>query len=373
MLGRALTDRAGRPDPLGRAAQGRRAADGRPSATSSTYSVRSRELGAAERTGVAIARALVGLGDRHACSWSTSRRPSLPREEVAMLFAALERVRRAGLGVIYVSHRLDEIFAIGDRVTVLQDGVRVGTWNVADIDQDELVRSMIGGEQLRPPHDRAARAGHRRHPSTSRGLGGTVVDNVDLEARRGEVVGIAGLTGSGREEILPLLFGARCREPAMSELDGRPVPAHPRGAVRAGLALVPADRRGHGAVLGYDGPRELQPHEPAAVLDAARLPEPHAGEPTRPKRGSTGSTCVPRAPTRSSACSPAATSRRSCWRSGSADGRRCSCSTSPARGSTSAPRPSSTHLPGRLPRMAPASSSRPPTTPSSATPAIAFS
>ena len=113
------------------------------------------ELGAAERTGVAIARAL--------WDWETARvlvvdepTASLPREEVAMLFAALERVRRAGLGVIYVSHRLDEIFAIGDRVTVLQDGVRVGTWNVADIDQDGLVRSMIGGEQLRPPHDRAA-------------------------------------------------------------------------------------------------------------------------------------------------------------------------------------------------------------------------
>ncbi len=205
------------------------------------------ELGAAERTGVAIARAL--------WDWETARvlvvdepTASLPREEVAMLFAALERVRRAGLGVIYVSHRLDEIFAIGDRVTVLKDGVRVGTWNAADIDQDDLVRSMIGVEQLRPPHDQAAQ------PSTDvtlrvSGLSGTVVHDVDLEARRGEVVGIAGLTGSGREEILPLLFGVASRAGDV-QLNGRPVPARPRAAMRAGLALVPADRRGHGAVLG---------------------------------------------------------------------------------------------------------------------------
>ncbi len=206
------------------------------------------ELGAAERTGVAIARAL--------WDWQSAKvlvvdepTASLPREEVTVLFAALERVRRAGLGVIYVSHRLDEIFAIGDRVTVLRDGNRVGTWNVADIDQDDLVGSMIGGEQLRPPHDGTARQSATEVAMEVSGLSGTVVDDVDLEARRGEVLGIAGLTGSGREEILPLLFGVASRAGSV-RLAGRPVPAHPRGAMRAGIALVPADRRGQGAVLG---------------------------------------------------------------------------------------------------------------------------
>lgn len=205
------------------------------------------ELGAAERTGVAIARAL--------WDWESARvlvvdepTASLPREEVAVLFAALERVRTAGLGVIYVSHRLDEIFAIGDRVTVLRDGQRVGTWNVADIDQDGLVSAMIGGEELRPPHEREARAPTDVALQVTR-LCGTVVDNVDLDARRGEVVGIAGLTGSGREEILPLIFGVTARAGRVL-LDGREVPPHPRGAMRAGLALVPADRRADGAVLG---------------------------------------------------------------------------------------------------------------------------
>ena len=202
------------------------------------------ELGAAERTGVAIARAL--------WDWESARvlvvdepTASLPREEVAMLFAALERVRTAGLGVIYVSHRLDEIFAIGDRVTVLRDGQRVGTWDVADIDQDGLVSAMIGGEELRPPHEREVRAATDVALEIS-GLCGTVVDNVDLETRRGEVVGIAGLTGSGREEILPLIFGVRARS-GQVRLDGRDGPTasarrHARRA-RTGPRRSPSGRR----------------------------------------------------------------------------------------------------------------------------------
>ena len=203
-------------------------------------------LGAAERTGVAIARAL--------WDWEAARvlvvdepTASLPREEVAVLFAALQRVREAGLGVIYVSHRLDEIFAIGDRVTVLRDGVRVGTWDVDAIDQDGLVRSMIGDEKLRPSHQGFAEPTGEVALAVS-GLNGTVVEDVDLRVRRGEVVGIAGLTGSGREELLPLIFGVASRSGEV-RLDGRPVPANPRRAMKAGLALVPADRHGEGAIL----------------------------------------------------------------------------------------------------------------------------
>ena len=101
------------------------------------------ELSAAERTGIAIVRAL--------WDWEEARvlvvdepTASLPREEVKMLFEALRRVRAKGLGVIYVSHRLDEIFAIGDRVTILRDGRGVGTWDVGDVDQDRLVSLMVG-------------------------------------------------------------------------------------------------------------------------------------------------------------------------------------------------------------------------------------
>jgi ribose transport system ATP-binding protein len=205
------------------------------------------ELGAAERTGVAIARAL--------WDWEEARvlvvdepTASLPREEVKTLFQALGRVRERGLGVIYVSHRLDEIFTIGDRVTVLRDGKRVGTWNVRDLHPDRLVSLMVGGEELRPAHERVYRGGDEVALEV-RGLRGLEVDGIDVEARRGEVLGIAGLTGSGREEVLPLLFGVASRGGEV-RLDGRAVPAEPRGAIAAGMALVPADRRGEGAIVG---------------------------------------------------------------------------------------------------------------------------
>jgi ribose transport system ATP-binding protein len=205
------------------------------------------ELGAAERTGIAIARAL--------WDWEQARvlivdepTASLPREEVRVLFDALDRVRKQGLGVIYVSHRLDEIFKIGDRVTVLRDGKRVGTWDVERLDPDRLVSLMVGSVELRPPHDRVFR-GTQEVALEIQQLRGLEVDNVDIEARRGEVVGIAGLTGSGREELLPLLFGTASRGGEV-RLDGRIVPADPRGAMAAGMALVPADRRAEGAVVG---------------------------------------------------------------------------------------------------------------------------
>jgi ribose transport system ATP-binding protein len=202
------------------------------------------ELAAAERTGIAIARAL------H--DWEQARilvldepTAALPRHEVAVLFEAVRRVRAQGLGVIYVSHRLDEVFDIGDRVTVLRDGKRVTTAGVDELDEEQLVSLMIGGANLRQPRARVA-AGSDVVLS-AHGICGVVVDNVDLTIHAGEVVGIAGLTGSGREEILPLLFGTVTRhgEVAVREHAVEPSPA---ASKRAGVALVPADRHAAGSV-----------------------------------------------------------------------------------------------------------------------------
>jgi ribose transport system ATP-binding protein len=205
------------------------------------------ELSAAERTGVAIARAL--------WDWEQARvlvvdepTASLPRAEVKTLFEALRRVRAKGLGVIYVSHRLDEIFTIGDRVTILRDGRLVGTWDVEDVDQDRLVSLMVGGEELRPANARTF-DGSEDVALEVRQLRGVEVDNVDFDARRGEVIGIAGLTGSGREEILSLLFGGVSRGGTV-RVDGTAVAPGPHAAMAAGVALVPADRRGQGAIVG---------------------------------------------------------------------------------------------------------------------------
>ena len=114
------------------------------------------QLGAAARTGIAIARALWDWEDARVLVVDEPT-ASLPREEVKILFEALDRVRKRGLGVIYVSHRLDEIFTIGNRVTVLRDGKRVGTWDVQQLHQDQLVSLMVGGEELRPAHGRVYR------------------------------------------------------------------------------------------------------------------------------------------------------------------------------------------------------------------------
>jgi ribose transport system ATP-binding protein len=203
------------------------------------------QLGPAERTGIAIARALD--------HWEEARilvvdepTASLPRHEVKILFEAIDRVRKRGLGVIYVSHRLDEVFTIGDRVTVLRDGRKVGTYATSELGEERLVSLMIGGEEMRPPHDRAYTGSHEAVLEV-RGLCGLVVDNVDLEARKGEVLGIAGLTGSGREEILPLIFGTASRHGEVL-VEGKPVAAKTTEAIDAGIALVPAKRHAEGSI-----------------------------------------------------------------------------------------------------------------------------
>jgi ribose transport system ATP-binding protein len=219
------------------------------------------ELAAAERTGIAIARAL------H--EWEQARvlvldepTAALPRHEVAVLFEAVRRVREKGLGVIYVSHRLDEVFDIGDRVTVLRDGRRVTTTSVQELDEERLVSLMVGGEKLKPPRTREA-AGSEVVLSAE-GICGVVVDNVDLTVRAGEVVGIAGLTGSGREEILPLLFGTTPRHGDVT-VGGRAVAPHPVAAKRAGMALVSADRHATGSVTS------LTVRENCTLTDLRRL------------------------------------------------------------------------------------------------------
>jgi len=204
------------------------------------------QLGAAERTGIAIARAL------H--NWEQARvlvvdepTASLPSNEVSVLFEAIARVRAKGLGVIYISHHLDEVFAIADRVTVLRDGRVVGTHATTDLDEDRLVAMMCGDVQLSPRIDRDTSI-----PSTPvlevRSLCGTVVDDVSFTAYSGEVLGIAGLTGSGREQILRLLFGALPRSGEVL-VDGKAAPPHPTKSVAAGIALVPADRTGSGSIV----------------------------------------------------------------------------------------------------------------------------
>jgi ribose transport system ATP-binding protein len=204
------------------------------------------DLSAAEQTGLAIARAIY---DWEEASVLIVDEPTaaLPRAETEGLFSAINRARNRGLGILYVSHRLEEIFEIADRVTVLRDGHRVGTYPVSELDKSRLIELMLGGEDVAAP---ASGQGTSREAGLFqvRSLGGEAIEDLNLSVAGGEVLGIAGLSGSGRDEILSLLFGALPREGEIT-VGGIPVPpGDPRAAMRHGIGLVPADRHRDGSI-----------------------------------------------------------------------------------------------------------------------------
>ncbi|MFH8556875.1 sugar ABC transporter ATP-binding protein [Streptomyces celluloflavus] len=184
----------------------------------------------------------------------------LTSEEVQTLFGIVRELRGSGVGIIFITHHLEEIGALGDRVTVLRDGRSVDEVPAAT-GEDELIRLMVGrdiAEQY--PRERPAAPGApllrvrglTRHGS--RGAKGSpaapVFADIDFEVRAGEVVGLAGLVGAGRTEVARAIFGVDRYDAGTVEIDGRElVRGDVRAAMRAGLGLVPEDRKGQGLVL----------------------------------------------------------------------------------------------------------------------------
>jgi ribose transport system ATP-binding protein len=198
-----------------------------------------------ERTAVAVARALSDLDDGPALLVLDEVTASLPGPEVARLFAALRLVAARGVAILFISHHLDEVMGLADRVTVLRDGRRITTATVGETSHDGLVELLLGRQLLadatRPSDDE--RSGDRA--LTVRALAGAVVTGLDLDVESGEVVGVAGLTGSGREEVAGLLAG-RLPRTGQVWVSGRTVPsAEPKLAIDLGMCLVPADRAAH--------------------------------------------------------------------------------------------------------------------------------
>jgi rhamnose transport system ATP-binding protein len=175
---------------------------------------------------------------------------SLTQTEQDLLYAVVRDLRRNGVGVIYISHRLEEIFALADRVTVLRDGESVGTRPVAHLDEGELIRLMVGREmtQLYPPA--ASPPGEVVLSLQGLGCTATGVTDVSLDLRRGEVFALAGLVGAGRTELARVLFGLTPADTGTLTLRGQTVVIRsPRDAVECGIAYVPEDRRRHGVIL----------------------------------------------------------------------------------------------------------------------------
>jgi ribose transport system ATP-binding protein len=200
-------------------------------------------LSQAERAGLAIARAV--HDDEGGTKVLVLDEPTaaLPADEVGHLFTVLRRLRERGVGVVLVSHHLEEVLAIADRVTVLRDGKRVGTVPRAELDHDRLVQLIVGRAVAVPPARAAATRDDGEACLQVESVSGGSIREVSLDVARGEVVGISGLDGSGRESIIPLLSGQRPRDAGQVLVGSKDVASgSPVGALRAGMAFVPSDR-----------------------------------------------------------------------------------------------------------------------------------
>jgi len=204
-----------------------------------------RRLSIAQRQLVEIGRAL--LRDARVLLLDEPTAALSPRES-ERLFSILTELRARGVGLLYVSHRLDEVFRLADRITVLRDGVTLGTWPAGGLTRRALIERMVG----RPLEQEFPKV--RAEPGEvlleARRLSGGRVRDVSFQARRGEVLGIAGLVGAGRTEMARLLFGADRRSGGEVLLRGRPIAiSSPRDAVAHGIALLTEDRKGEGLLL----------------------------------------------------------------------------------------------------------------------------
>ncbi|MFC4466483.1 sugar ABC transporter ATP-binding protein [Streptomyces xiangluensis] len=174
---------------------------------------------------------------------------ALADHEVDQLYALVRRLQEHGIGVLYVSHRLKEVFDLSGRITVLKDGRAVATLDTADTSADQLVRHMVGRElsSYYPDPAKPQELGPVR--LTVRGGGNRKLRGIDLRLRAGEVLGVGGLQGSGRSALARALFGAAPFSTGQVTVDGAPVRLRsPRAAMRAGIAYVSEDRKGEGIV-----------------------------------------------------------------------------------------------------------------------------
>ena len=175
---------------------------------------------------------------------------ALSPHEVTGLLAIVRELKAQGLGVIYISHRLSEVFEIADRVTVLRDGAHVGTEPIGRLDRRRIIEMMVGRSLDQEFPQRESRLGPPRlvvRDLTRR----PDVRGVSFEIRRGEILALTGLVGAGRTETAQLIFGADRRDGGTISLDGRTLKIRtPRDAIAAGICLLPEDRKRQGLVLG---------------------------------------------------------------------------------------------------------------------------
>jgi rhamnose transport system ATP-binding protein len=220
-----------------------------------------KELSMPEQQLVEIARA---LGAKARVLVLDEPTASLGDEDTRNLFRVVRELRADGVGMIYISHRLDELPLIADRVTVLRDGVTIDTREMRVVNREQLIQLMVGRELSAVFPKRTAPIGETMLELRDVCCHDTGVENVTFSVRAGEIVGIAGLVGAGRTELARTIFGLTPADAGEIRVHGQPAAIHsPTDAIALGIAYVPEDRRRHGVVL----PMSIASNMTLAALD----------------------------------------------------------------------------------------------------------
>jgi ribose transport system ATP-binding protein len=216
------------------------------------------ELKVGQQQVVEIAKALLADSDIIIMDEPTS---AISDKEVNVLFGIINDLRKENKTIVYISHKLDELFKIADRYIVMRDGCSIGSGDMKDIQYDRLIEKMVG-RQIQVV--RKQRENHQNNEELFRVENVSlrhaqkkqenILNNISFRLGRGEVVGLFGLMGAGRTELMETLFGMHGKRSSGSIfVNGKPVKLHsPSDAIRAGIALVPEDRKKDGLVLGMD-------------------------------------------------------------------------------------------------------------------------
>ncbi len=179
--------------------------------------------------------------------------PSAPltSAEVESMFAVVERLRKEGISIIYISHRLEEIYRLSDRILVMRDGEYIKTLITKDSQVQELIQLMVGRELTETYPPRGDCIDKNEVVLELKNVTGNGDKDISLKLHKGEILGLGGLVGAGRTELAEMIFGAAAKQSGQMIFKGKEInPKSPREAIDLGIALVPEDRKRHGAMLG---------------------------------------------------------------------------------------------------------------------------
>ncbi|MFW5809783.1 MAG: sugar ABC transporter ATP-binding protein [Halanaerobium sp.] len=178
---------------------------------------------------------------------------ALTDKEIKELFSNLRRIKKMGIAIIYISHRLEEVFEIADTVTVLKNGQKVTDKKVDQLNKEELIKYMTGRKSLTRFPKRDKKAAKKEKVLELKNLSGNAFSNINLEVKKNEILGFFGLVGAGRTELMESLFALRDIKSGKVILNNKEiVPQNPAQMIDQGLALIPEDRRSEGLVLNFD-------------------------------------------------------------------------------------------------------------------------